>query len=58
MIRNKIVFTTSGKMQQLLLRDDELDLIKAIKICQSYKQVTKQFQEMQSGSDIVHKIKT
>ena len=58
MIRDKIVFSTSGKMQQLLLRDDELDLRKAIKICQSYEQANKQIQEMKGDGDKVHKIKT
>ncbi|MES1922221.1 hypothetical protein MHBO_003730 [Bonamia ostreae] len=59
MIRDKIVFSTSGKIQQLLLRDDELDLRKAIKICQSYEQANKQVQEMKDNKDTkVHKIKT
>lgn len=58
MIRDKIVFSTSGKMQQLLLREDELDLRKAIKICQSYEQVNKHIQEMKGDGDKVHKIKT
>lgn len=34
MIRDKIVFSTTGKIPQLLLRDYELDVLKAIKICQ------------------------
>ncbi|KAK3091320.1 hypothetical protein FSP39_018897 [Pinctada imbricata] len=46
MIRDKIVFSTTGKMQQLLLRDDDLDLRKAVRICQSYEQANKQAQEM------------
>lgn len=39
MIRDKIVFSCFKKMQQLLLSDDDLDLTKAIKICQSYKKL-------------------
>ena len=37
---DKIVLSASGKMNKksLLLRDDDLDLQKAIKICQSYEQ--------------------
>lgn len=59
MIRDKIEFSTTGKMQQLLLRDDELDLRKAIKICQSYEQANKQVQEMNEDKDKqVHKINT
>lgn len=58
MIRDKIVFSTTGKMQQLLL-DDKLDLCKAIKICQSYKQANKQVQEMNEDKDKqVHKVNT
>lgn len=59
MIRDKIVFSTTGKMQQLLLRDDNLDLKKAIKICQSYEQANKQAQEMKEDHEPkVHKMKT
>ena len=47
MLRDKIVFSASGNMQQILLRDDDLDLQKAIKICQSYEQANKQAHEMQ-----------
>ena len=36
MLRDKIVFSASGKIQQLLLLDDDLDIQKAIKICQHY----------------------
>lgn len=46
MIRDNIVFSCSEKMQQLLLRDDDLDLKKAIKICQSYEQANRQADEM------------
>lgn len=38
MIRDKIVFTVTGKLQELLLREDDLDLVKAIKICRAYEQ--------------------
>ncbi|KAH3750091.1 hypothetical protein DPMN_184607 [Dreissena polymorpha] len=46
MIRDKIVFTTSGKLQELLLREDELDLNKAVKLCRAYEQSLKHVQEM------------
>ncbi|XP_021367928.1 uncharacterized protein LOC110459805 [Mizuhopecten yessoensis] len=36
-------------MQQLLLRDDNLDLRKTIKICQSYEQANNQAQEMKTN---------
>lgn len=57
MIRDKIVFSCSGKMQQLLLRDDDLDLKKTIKICQSYEQANRQAEEMKKeNQSSVHKV--
>lgn len=57
MIRDKIVFSCSEKMQQLLLRDDGLDLKKTIKICQSYEQVNNQPDEMKrENQSSVHKV--
>ena len=57
MIRDKIVFSCSEKMQQLLLRDDGLDLKKTIKICQSYEQVNNQADEMKrENQSSVHKV--
>ena len=47
MLRDKIVSSASGKMQHVLLRDDDLDLQKAIKMCQSDEQANKQAHEMQ-----------
>lgn len=41
MIRDKIVFSYTGKMQELLLRDDDLDLQKVIKIGQPYEQANR-----------------
>jgi hypothetical protein len=35
MIRDKIVFTVQGKLQELLLREDKLSLDKAIQICRA-----------------------
>lgn len=40
MIRDKIVFSVSGKLQERLLRDDDLDLNKAVKLCRAYEQST------------------
>ena len=50
MIRDKIVFTVTGKLQELLLREDDLDLVKAIKICRAYEQSNKQVKEMRQHS--------
>ena len=46
MNRDKIVFTTSGKLQELLLRKDELDLNKAVQLCRAYEQSLKHVQEI------------
>lgn len=46
MIRDKIVFTVSGKLQELLLREDNLCLQKAIQICRAYEQSNKYVQEI------------
>lgn len=57
MIRDKIVFSCTGKMQQLMLRDDDLDLKKTIKICQFYEQVNRQSEEMKKDNQAsVHKV--
>ena len=47
MIRDKIVFTVSGKLQELLLRDaDKLDLKRTVEICRSYEMSLKQAKEI------------
>ena len=56
LIRDKIVFSTSGKMQQLLLREDNLDLPKAIRISQSYEHANKQAQAMRDDSEKIHRL--
>ena len=38
MIRDKIVFTVTGKLQKLLLSEDNLTLDKAVKICRAFEQ--------------------
>ena len=56
MIRVKIVFSTYGKIKQLVLREDNLDLPRAIKICQSYEQANRQALAMHDESNHVHKV--
>lgn len=57
MIRDKIVFSCTGKMQELLLRDDDLDLQKVIKIGQPYEQANRQSEEMKKDNQAsVHKV--
>ena len=44
MMRDKIVFTLTGKLQELLLTVDGLTLEKAVKVCRAYES-TKQVKE-------------
>ena len=52
MIRDKIVFSAKGKVQELLLRDATLDLPKAIDICRAYEQSLQQIKEMNDVKNI------
>ena len=49
MMRDKIVFTVTGKLQELLLRVDGLTLEKAVKVCRTYEQSTKQVKEFRDN---------
>ena len=51
MMRDKIVFTVTGKLQELLLRVDGLTLEKAVKVCRAYEQSTKQVKEFKDNSN-------
>ena len=46
MIRDKIVLSTSGKIQELLLREDKLELAKCLQTCRAYEQSNKHVQEI------------
>ena len=46
MIRDKIVLTATGKLQELLLREDDPTLVKAIKIGRSYEQTNRHVKEL------------
>lgn len=46
MIRDKVVFTMTGKLQELLLREDNLTLEKAIKICRALEQSNRHVKEI------------
>jgi hypothetical protein len=45
-IRDKVVFTVTGKMQELLLREKKLDLLKIIDICHAFEITSRQQREM------------
>ena len=49
MMRDKIVFTVTGKLQELLLRVDGLTLEKAVKVCRAYEQSTKQVKDFKEN---------
>jgi hypothetical protein len=46
MMRDKIVFSVEGKLQELLLRQDSLTYDKAIKLCRAYEQANLQVKEI------------
>ena len=48
-LRDKIVFTVTGKLQELLLREDGITLEKALKICRAFEQSNKHVKELRSN---------
>ena len=60
MIQDKIVFSAKGRVPELLLRDANLDLPKAIDICCAYEPNTQQLKEMNDAKSIdkVDKVKS
>ena len=57
MMRDKTVFSVTGKLQELLLQEDKLDLQKCIKICRAFEQSNKHVQEIRDAHEnTVHKI--
>ena len=50
MIRDKIVFTARGKIQELLLRESDLKLPRAIDICRSYELSSQNVKEMNASN--------
>ena len=51
MIRDKIVFNVSGKLQELLLRETNLDLKKAIETCRAFEITSRNKKEMSASSE-------
>lgn len=49
MIRDNIVFSVTGKLRELLLRESQLDLKRAIEICRAYELTSKHVREMSSN---------
>ena len=51
MIRDKIVFSVTGKLRELLLRECELNLKKAVNICRAFESTAKHVKEMNSSQE-------
>ena len=51
-LRDKILFTVTGKLQELLLREDNLTLDKAIKICRAFEQSNRQVKEFRESASL------
>ena len=51
MMRDKIVFTMTGKRQELLLRVDGLTLEKSVKVCRVNEHSTKEVKEFRENSN-------
>ena len=51
MMRDKIAFTVSGKLQELPPRMDGLTLDKAVKVCRAYEQSTRHVKEFRDNSN-------
>ena len=49
MLRDKIEFTVTGKLQELFFREDGLTLEKALKICRAFEQSNKHVKEVRSN---------
>ena len=57
MMRDKIVFSMIGKLQALLLREDDLNLSKAVKVCRAFEQLNKHVKEIRDTKEQhVHKV--
>ena len=51
MMRDKIVSKLTGKLQELLLREDSLTLEKAVNICRAFEQSTKQIKGFRDNNN-------
>jgi len=58
MIKDKIVFTAPNKLQEILLRENELTLDKAIDLCRMFESSIKHTREMQAHSNNFKEIST
>ena len=52
MLRDKIIYTVTGKLQELLLREDNLTLDKAVKICRVIEQSNRRGKEFRESATL------
>ena len=56
MLQDKIVFSTSSKLQELLLREEKLEMGKCIQLFRAYEQSNKQVREIKEKKEPIKKI--
>ena len=56
MLRDKIVFSAHGKLQELLLRDNKLALDNAVSICRAFELTRRQVQEVSNTEQVVDRV--
>ena len=56
MIRDKLVFSVCNKLQQILLREENLTLKKTVQICQAFEMANRNVTELQSSNTLVNKV--
>ena len=52
MLRDKIELTVTGKLQELLLSEDNLTLEKAVKVCRAFEQTNRQVKEFRGSATL------
>ena len=52
MMRDKIVFSVTGKLQELLLREDKLTLERTIQVCRAFEQSNRQVKELRESNTL------
>ena len=58
MLRDKLVFSAYGKLQELRLRDNKLTLYDAVSICRAFELTKRQVQEMSSTEQVVYRVES
>ena len=54
MIRDKLVFLVCNKLQQILLREENLTLKKTVQICQAFEMANRNVTELQSTNTLIN----